>query len=753
MTLGRREFLQRLSIALAALGCSDMALMSASDTYQQALAEGGRCLALLVGINAYPLKTWQTDAAVDQGSFLQGALMDVELQRELLVNRFGVPVQDIVTLVDEEATVNRILEAVQGHLVNQANAGDTIIFHFSGLGSQVHLSGHAEGEYLPTLVAADSHLPVGEFPFVQDLFEENIAQALSSLKGVKVLTVIDASEAAYPLTLKGNFRVRSRPITPTGLWRSPIDPQLSEPRKSLETLSTRWPGLLLRANAYGNVALEGTWDSFSAGLFTYALTQQIWTSLPAQRQPWFIHHIDRKMSAWTGTDKSPQILGQQSRKSDEVPLLSGRLPKPTADGVVKAVDYASKTVTLWLGGLPPGLLPYCELGLRLQPLPTLPGLVIIPQGILTVKTIEGLQAKAELTRVASLQIKTPVIEIERRFPKEILLSVALDPALERIERVDATSALSGIPFITTTSPGEKPADCLFGKGLKRSHPETPSTSTNDLETPIPDEETSQNPPQGYGLFTPDHSLISGTVAEEEEAVRTAINRLNGPLRNLLAVKMLRLTANPISSQLPVRLILETQEPSSRVLLVEETLRSRQLSGTNYTQTKKLTFSRLNVSRGQQYQIRIVNSGQEPLYYVLVSLVEKTQLSIYCPPSSLTEGNELTSNVVAEVSLIPTGKSVRFPRMEKSQFSLQPLQLTEVFAVTCTKPLTETWKAIRTAEFRQLSDRWSTVPEPLSMARALFQDLSRASSQLEEAAPPPPEGIFALRSATWATLSL
>ncbi|MEM9504623.1 MAG: caspase family protein, partial [Cyanobacteria bacterium P01_E01_bin.43] len=157
--LGRRDFLQRLSAALAVLGITDMTLAGWSSAYQAALAESNRCLALLIGINAYPTGVRQADV-VDRASFLQGALMDVELQRELLINRFDVLPSNIVALTNETATVNQILETIQTHLVAQAKPGDTVVVHFSGLGGQVQLSsGAAVTNRLPTLVAFDSQLP------------------------------------------------------------------------------------------------------------------------------------------------------------------------------------------------------------------------------------------------------------------------------------------------------------------------------------------------------------------------------------------------------------------------------------------------------------------------------------------------------------------------------------------------------------------------------------------------------------------
>ncbi|MEM1293142.1 MAG: caspase family protein [Cyanobacteria bacterium P01_H01_bin.162] len=753
--LGRRDFLQRLSAALAVLGITDMTLAGWSAAYQTALAESNRCLAVLIGINAYPAGVRQADP-VERSAFLQGALMDVELQRELLISRFGVLPSNIVTLTNDTATVNQILETIQGHLVAQAKPGDTVVVHFSGLGGQVQLSsGAATTGRLPTLVAVDSQLPSTASAGIQDLFEESVAQLLRGLKGVKVLTVIDAGTVAHPTLLRGNFRVRSRLVTPMGAWQAPFDTRLTEPHQPLDQLATSWPGYLLRAGLTGTPVLEGSWKGFSAGLFTYALTQQLWTSLPAQKQQWFIYNVDRKLSVWTGTHKSPQLRGKQASKKTGLPLLSGRLPQPAAHGVIQTIDTPNRTATLWLGGLPTILLPYCDLGLQLQPLPTLPQSTALPQGTLTVKALAGLQAKADLMAPQDLSVGVPLVEIERRFPKEIVLTIALDPILERIELVDATSALAGLPYIMTTAPGEKPVDCVFGKGsfIRRSVAQL----TADEETSAANQSEDAVAPSaqpGYALFNPEGSLIAGTAAEDEEAVKTAVSRLHGALRSLLAVKMLRLTVNAIASQLPLRLTLETRAPNGQLWLLEETLRSRQLASADSTNPQRLSpTARALSDRDEPTQLCLLNSGAVRLYYLIISVADNSRLSVYCPPASVSEGSEPTSSTIAEASRLPARQVVVFPQLQDSAFSLQPLPTMAVFAIAATHPFTETWKAIRTPEFRPLIDQWSTVPEPLEMAKALFNDLSYASAQSADETSEDTDPLTVLRSSAWATLPL
>jgi hypothetical protein len=63
-----------------------------------------------------------------------------------------------------------------------------------------------------------------------------------------------------------------------------------------------------------------------------------------------------------------------------------------------------------------------------------------------------------------IQVGQLVQEAIRVLPRNLGLTVALDVHLERIERVDATSAFANIPSVSSVVvAGEQPADYLFGK--------------------------------------------------------------------------------------------------------------------------------------------------------------------------------------------------------------------------------------------------------------------------------------------------
>ena len=82
--------------------------------------------ALLVGINKYKIP----------GADLQGCVNDVTNIRDILLKCFGFTTKEIRVVVDDRATKKAIMERFKW-LVKGAKAGDCLLFHFSGHGSQV----------------------------------------------------------------------------------------------------------------------------------------------------------------------------------------------------------------------------------------------------------------------------------------------------------------------------------------------------------------------------------------------------------------------------------------------------------------------------------------------------------------------------------------------------------------------------------------------------------------------------------------
>jgi hypothetical protein len=82
--------------------------------------------ALLVGVNHYKIP----------GANLQGCVNDVTNVRDILIKYFGFKVKEIRVLVNARATKKGIMDRLKW-LVKDAKAGDHLLFHFSGHGSQI----------------------------------------------------------------------------------------------------------------------------------------------------------------------------------------------------------------------------------------------------------------------------------------------------------------------------------------------------------------------------------------------------------------------------------------------------------------------------------------------------------------------------------------------------------------------------------------------------------------------------------------
>ena len=414
--------MQRIGVALGALGLSEAALSLLGEQYQQAIAQPTRRkLALLVGINSYAESV--CDFVPSRGTALNGCLTDVELQRELLIHRFGFQPSDILSLTDQQATRSAIIEAFQTHLAQQARSGDVVVFHFSGLGSRVKLADDSRDAEQNSLVLVDSLLPTAESPVISDLLEETLAFLLRSLPTPQVTTILDAGATTLGKTHQGNLKIRSRPNAPSG--------QLSEADSSHSGRSAQFPGLLLAATAANQVATEAQWSGFSAGLFTYALTQQLWEATPATTLRFIFNQTSSSVRQSAGMEQQPRFEGQSQQ-----PAIYQTPALPTsADGVVRSIDEDGKA-QVWLGGLPAGVLENSGASLFEQPGNE-------GDGLLRVRSRDGLIVKVRATDAAVLEPGQLVQERIRLLPRNVGLTVAIDTTLERIERVDATSAFFG----------------------------------------------------------------------------------------------------------------------------------------------------------------------------------------------------------------------------------------------------------------------------------------------------------------------
>ncbi|MCC5618358.1 caspase family protein [Nostoc sp. CHAB 5836] len=708
----RRTFLHRIGSILAVLGITEAEWLILGNRYYQALAQPSpRKLALLIGINQYP-----------KIPALSGCLTDVELQRELLIHRFGFQGSDILTLTEEQASREFIEAAFWDHLGKQAKLGDVVVFHFSGYGSRVKLETSPDAMQNALVPAKLRKDPQNE-KIVNYILEETLLRLLRSLPTDRVTAVLDTSYYA-PSTLLG-LKIRA-------LQESVEVKLAAEELDFLQQLKTQnlpsTPIVLAATSEPKQSAREGLFSGFSAGLFTYALTQYLWEFTPATTIKVAFSHVENSLFK-LGSKQQPALLSSQKNPPRDLKNLSlkrreawnsplslmekgplglgfaSSFPDTQlqpdeiigAEGVVSAIEEDGKTVHLWLAGLPPQVLLYYGVNSRFT-LATTEELVL--------RSRTGLTAKVQISKIEGanpLQVGQLVQEAVRVLPRNINLTIALDTGLERIERVDATSAFAAFPRISTVVAGEKPADYLFAK--------------------------LQQTPSRYGLFSIGGELILNTAGEVGEAVKLAVQRLAPKLSTLLAAKLWRLTENQGSSRLALKASLEIiSDISPRIVMQRETARGFKTE----TSMKKSVQMGLIASLptpivpiGSRIQYRVENQSDRPVYLILLGLNNNhTAIAFYSWETPQEPNIKDTKPLLKEIVIAP-GETLTLPQTNgASEWVISgPAYFCEQQLIFSTTSFSTTLAALNTAKYSTPEQSpISPLLNSLDVTQALLQDL-------------------------------
>ena len=744
MGLDRRTFLQRAGLALFSLGVSEagIALLGNNDkfapwlqAYGQTLAQTtNRKLALLVGINQYP-----------KNNHLNGCITDVELQKDLLIHRFGFLSQDIVTITDRQATRENIETAFLEHLTEQAKADDIVVFHFSGYGGRVKMPNTTmaktatsnyqltnDYQLVESLVPADGLIPTKGNPAANDLLKDTLFLLLRSLKTDKVTTVLDTSFKPTTSTLQGNFRVRSysdvaqNPSPEEMAFRDQMQIRL----KTQGIKSSTLPGIILSAAGEGQPALEGQWHNFSAGLFTYALTQYLWEVTPATRVQSLWQKTLANVAIITDNQQKPQI---QEKNKPITTYYPQEKDGTAGEGLITGIDNKGM-VDLKLTGIPLALLDSYSLESCFTVIDT-------PNTIqLQLRSREGINGKAQILNSSEspgklLQSGQFIQESIRVLSRNQGLTMALDNSLERIERVDATSALANIDSVTNkVMAGEYSADCILGKVV-------------NIKVDLPKSAPEENPPiaKSYGLFTPGGTLITKTVGVANEAVKLAVKRLESEFQTLLATKWLQLIVNDNSSLIPLEATLELLGKKNYVSLQRNTRNASSASRGIPIKVETLP----TISQDAPLKLSLTNNGESTLYSILMEVTPTGQITtLYQPQESSTDKEAVTPinwEIAAKSELV-------IPQANSSwQWNTPDSRgITQLYVIVATQPFNKTLVLLsKQATVKRDRSQILNLLEPLGITNAILQDLHTASAVTPDIIGSTTD-VYGLDNRAWAT---
>ncbi len=735
MGLARRQFLQMVSASF--LGWQAMSypqIAQAADLYGNNLSQSTkRKLALLIGVNQYDAKgDWLP---------LNGCVTDVELQQELLVHRFGFKPTDIMTLTDRSATKAAIAQAFTEHLIAQALPGDVVVVHFSGHGSRLGQNN--------TLVTVDSGMPEAGL-VVNDLMDDTLMLWLQAISTDNTICILDTGHH-YPGTpVVGNFRIRTRPSRRD--WQ-PSPEELALQQSLKEQIGNRQglgkdakpnnkvaaPGLVLRATSNDLLCADALWPGFSSGVFTYALTQQLWQIAPATTLHVVLSNVNSTLEqkAFQSQELTPEkqltshidggevkqkTLASSSLNLDKLFLASSPLSQAKgsvdgAEGAIMSVSSDRRTGEVWLAGLPIAPLGYYGVGSILAAVDAESPSDLQASALVQVRSHNGLTAKVEsLPGQSGLQVGQLLQEQVRTLPRNLTLIIALDLELSKIERVDATSAISAMPGMLGVNATEQFADCLFG---------AQSTS--------------------YGLFSVGRSPILGSFGAIGESVGAALRRLQPLLEGLLAAKLIRLTSNQSSSALGLKVTLSaiTSANSKPVAIASKTTQRADASTTKTTEAlPSLNTLSKSLTIGDRIICRLENFTDLPLYVRIFSLDPRGKMMT---PHFFTSPYALDSIVPAKQELLIPQTEAPFDWVVSAPQGLFDIQL-----VVSRDPLTETTKLLEQSSRQAASPTGMVVvPNPLPVAQALLRDLHNPDRGTTSSTKT--EDMWVLDVKDWATL--
>ncbi len=640
----RRHLLQFTGSCVATL-----AVQSVLPTLAALSKPGTRKLALLVGINQYNGEGLRS---------LRGCLMDVEMQRELLISRFGFNPADILMLTDEtltKPTRDNILAAYEQHLIAQAKPNDVVLFHFSGHGSEVaDPDPITEDGIVGTLVPIDR-------PNLNDNSLDITGRSLflltQSLQTQNVTTILDAchSGGAFRSSLPLNSRLRAI----SARTRAPQmgDRETDYQAQLLKKLSLSRADFLARrrqgiakgvalGSAHRNqFSADSNFGDFYAGAFSYLLTRSLWQAARNESLGNLFTDLARSTEDLADTNQivqTPVFDVQPGSQFDRAPAYLTPSLNTSAEGVVKAID--GDRLELWLGGIPAHSLEAFEKGAIFNILNR------EHQPIAQVRQTgrSGLTATGQLLKQSSqllpgqLSQGQLIQEQVRGVPVDLTLTIGVLPS--SIDRVQ--SSFTNYPrfkFVALTAETTSAID-----GVIESKEDT------DWQLKI----------------GPDRILKTGDL-----------NALRPTLQSLLAGKVLRSLANGESARLPI--VTAIRHAENKTLVAQTQSRSAR---TSLRSTSRSTSPTSTLKPGDTIEIHIQNNSPKPLYAAAVAIDSSANLIVLYP---------LTT---AKAAPIAPNQSLTIPdRASGATYKLTlqpPAGSLEILTFTSTEPLGDILRGLK-----------------------------------------------------------
>ncbi|MBE9001076.1 caspase family protein [Nostoc sp. LEGE 12447] len=738
LVIKRRQFLQSIGASLTILGVNQLGIQQASLRYGKVLAQDThRKRALLVGITDYPGANTQDLKIRGLWYRLQGAVNDVYLQRELLIHRFGFQPDDILVLTDKEATRKNILAQFEQHLIQWvASENDVVVFHYSGHGSNVIdpyqvFSDGVNG----TIVPVDADLPDG-YPQkggeVDDITAGHIfllREALSR-KTKNVTFILDSCYSGAGV--RGNLIVRSRPghielrgdgqntkleaskeeLEYQQRWLK--DLQLSQPEWINRRRNNLINGAAIFASQRNQQAVDASFaKDVHAGVFTYALTRQLWQQTSNEGMGKVVIAAAAKTEQFLKTMQNsrlqnPAIEVNSGSTDNQLPMYFLPMQKPAADAVITEVK--GNAVKILLTGAEPQVLVALGKGATF----TVVNERGQTQGTVEIQSRDRLVATGSLKNNSGVKITPGSVLQEkiRAIPTNLKLRIGLDKSLQQEEAV-AEQALRSLPRIEVVPLLEQEVHYILGRMLPANRQEL---EKRGIIADLP-------AINSVGLFSVAFDPIPGSFADADESVQDAINQLQTKFKLLLAARLIKLALNTTSSKLNV--VGSLHLANNQALLAESfTVRGgRNQNLENRQPVRSINQSLAQIQIEQPVQISVENRERQDLYMAVLIFSPDGDIDILFPL-----GDDKNAALINAGGTLQIPSTTQIQKGYKLAFT-KPLGIAEVLIVSSSVPIQNALKPLQTLVAEKQNPQRSSdiVAEKTDVAIAsLLDDLAGGS---------------------------
>jgi Caspase domain len=606
----RRHFLQ---FAGGTLGT--IALASIEDLSQAAslLSQpSGRKYALLIGIDAY------TDV-----SSLQGCNTDVDLQRELLLHRYGFQREDILELRDAKATYENIINGFQSHLIKQARPGDLVVFMFSGHGGIVSDRGNTITEFKAdegkgksrngTIVPFDWKTP--DPTQVREIMGKTLFLLSSQLKTDNVVMILDSCHSEGGL--RGNSTVRSATNRGNGTVG---DPSVFQPQLDLQaTLQKRlnWTDAELQerrkkgpakgvamgaasfskeADIFKSESLELSENDVTAGAFTYLLTRYLWQASGNRSIAADFNQIVLSSTLNSkNVNQNPVYEVAPDSGNRTKPIFFAAPLAPSAEGVIHE-QPEGETIKFWLGGASPDCLKAYQTAVFHIIDPTNDKIL----GELQQTGRKGLVGEGKMVAGSKIQPKVGMLLREkiRGIPDNLILKIGLDASLgDALPTINqGISAMRNIAIVPIGQ--QKEIDYIVGR------------------------DKSTGP---FHVFTSSLKKFSDPIGTANDSAATVVDGLTTYIKTLQAKQLLKTIMGDASTMKIGANLLTIGKDKQPIGAPQKIMSRSAIAASPSKSIAAPTFSRQSL-----VEVRLQNQESKPLYMAVMIISSDGSLSIAHP---------------------------------------------------------------------------------------------------------------------------